>query len=79
MDSHNRKELTMKRLTATLATITLVLAAGAPVASAKYLPGAKANSKAAAKQTVRPTKHMPAKHLAAKGIQVRLAKHMRGF
>jgi Flp pilus assembly protein TadD len=72
MDSHNRKELTMKRLITILATVSLVFAVSAPIASAKHL-GSKASSKASAKQTVRQGKQ------PGKKIAVHVAKHMRGF
>jgi preprotein translocase subunit SecG len=70
MKSHNRKELTMKRLTATLATVTLVIAIGAPIASGKP-QAAKAAQKA-------PLKHRahPGQKPVAHGIQVRVAKRM---
>jgi hypothetical protein len=79
MDSLNRKELTMKRLTTSLATVSLVLAVGAPIASAKYLPAKTANHAVSVKQTVKLSKSMPGKRLAQKAPAVRLAKYMRGF
>jgi hypothetical protein len=78
MNSPLWKELTMKRLTATLAAASFVLAVGAPVASAKYVPSSKASAKAAVKQIVRPSKRMPGKRLA-RGADVRLAKYVRAL
>ena len=70
MDSVNRKEATMKRLTATLATVSLVIAVGAPIASAKA-PSAKAYKKASMKQSVR-----PGQKLLKKGLQVRITRKL---
>jgi hypothetical protein len=71
IDSINRKELTMKRLTTTLATVSLVLAVVAPIASASKSPAAKVSYKASQKQSLRPYKQE-----LVWGYQVHIAKKM---
>ena len=66
----------MKRLVTTLATVSLVIAVGAPIASAKA-PVSKASQKASMKQSARLAQKQsvrPGQKIAAKGLQARAAK-----
>jgi hypothetical protein len=80
MDSHidslDRKELTMKRITTILATVSLVLAVGAPVASAKHVPGANANSHGVRHVAQRPAKQIQVK-VPGKKAAFHTSRHMR--
>jgi hypothetical protein len=83
MRQHDQKGLTMKSFTATLATVSLVIAVGAPIASAKYQPAKSASQAASLKQAVHPSKKMPGKKmpgkLAEKASAAHISKYMRGF